>query len=305
MSIITPDTKSQEAMQAKTQAIPPKVREEISPLPSGGTEGQVLTMGETEAEWDDIPSQLPEGGTPGQVLTMGASVPDVPEWADVPTELPDGGTAGQVLTVNAGATGVEWKDAPKDSITGFAATYTKISMSCSNYKPVALGKLNSANMTVQLSGSVTVKKSHVNTELTPVRFCNNSGNYFGGPLNAINGSDYTPTTSGAITLGDVSKKFVAMASLYDFLTAVGTLYVECEYRVANNGIRFFVTGGYIVWNAAVNADTTLTVTSASTTPGNVLVTGYDADGKLCEGTVLEDNGSWSTMRGESQYIIGA
>lgn len=44
MSIITPSEKSQEAMQAKTQAIPPRVREEVSPLPSGGTAGQVLTV---------------------------------------------------------------------------------------------------------------------------------------------------------------------------------------------------------------------------------------------------------------------
>lgn len=116
--ITSPSEKSQEAMQAKTQAIPPRVREEVSPLPSGGTEGQVLTMGETEAEWDDIPSQLPEGGTAGQVLTL--EVPEgetdpVPAWADVPKELPASlGTAGQVLTVNSGATGVEWADAPSE-----------------------------------------------------------------------------------------------------------------------------------------------------------------------------------------------
>lgn len=76
-------------MQAKTQAIPPKAREEVSPLPSGGTEGQVLTMGETEAEWEDLPKELPEGGTAGQVLTL--EVPEgetdpVPAWADAPTE---------------------------------------------------------------------------------------------------------------------------------------------------------------------------------------------------------------------------
>ena len=107
--ITSPSEKSQEAMQAKTQAIPPKAREEVSPLPSGGTEGQVLTMGETEAEWADIPSQLPEGGTAGQVLTMGYTEPEWTEWDDLPKELPETlGTAGQVLTVNSGATGVEW-----------------------------------------------------------------------------------------------------------------------------------------------------------------------------------------------------
>lgn len=51
------------------------------PLPSGGTEGQILTLGADGPEWSDAPSGLPDGGTEGQVLTKGESGP---EWGDKP-----------------------------------------------------------------------------------------------------------------------------------------------------------------------------------------------------------------------------
>lgn len=50
-------------------------------LPTGGTQGQVLTQGTTGPEWQDAPSGLPDGGAPGQVLTQGESGP---EWTDAP-----------------------------------------------------------------------------------------------------------------------------------------------------------------------------------------------------------------------------
>ena len=50
-------------------------------LPTGGTQGQVLTQGATGPEWQDAPSGLPDGGTPGQMLYQGASGP---EWGDKP-----------------------------------------------------------------------------------------------------------------------------------------------------------------------------------------------------------------------------
>ena len=50
-------------------------------LPTGGTQGQVLTQGATGPAWQDAPSGLPDGGTEGQVLTKGESGP---EWGDKP-----------------------------------------------------------------------------------------------------------------------------------------------------------------------------------------------------------------------------
>ena len=50
-------------------------------LPSGGTDGQVLTKTADGSEWSDAPSGLPDGGTPGQMLYQGANGP---EWGDKP-----------------------------------------------------------------------------------------------------------------------------------------------------------------------------------------------------------------------------
>ena len=82
-------------------------------LPTGGTQGQVLTQGTTGPEWQDAPSGLPDGGAPGQVLTQGESGP---EWTDAPDPLPSGGETGQVLTKTAD--GAEWDDVPSDLPSG-------------------------------------------------------------------------------------------------------------------------------------------------------------------------------------------
>jgi hypothetical protein len=55
-------------------------------VPSGGTEGQVLTADANgKPVWSDAPNGLPSGGTPGQVLTMGSD--GNPVWAN-PEVLP-------------------------------------------------------------------------------------------------------------------------------------------------------------------------------------------------------------------------
>lgn len=82
-------------------------------LPTGGTQGQVLTQGTTGPEWQDAPSGLPDGGAPGQVLTQGESGP---EWTDAPDPLPSGGETGQVLTKTAD--GAAWDDVPSDLPSG-------------------------------------------------------------------------------------------------------------------------------------------------------------------------------------------
>ena len=82
-------------------------------LPTGGTQGQVLTQGATGPAWQDAPSGLPDGGTPGQVLTQGASGP---EWTDAPDPLPTGGTDGQVLTKTTD--GAAWENVPSELPAG-------------------------------------------------------------------------------------------------------------------------------------------------------------------------------------------
>lgn len=87
------------------------------PIPSGGTDGQVLTKDGSASyavKWSNAESNpLPTGGTAGQVLTKINATNYSVQWADVPHELPTGGTTGQVLTKNAATNySVQWSDAP-------------------------------------------------------------------------------------------------------------------------------------------------------------------------------------------------
>lgn len=92
------------------------------PLPTGGTDGQVLTKTTDGAAWENVPSELPAGGTTGQVLTKTA---DGSEWSDAPSGLPDGGTEGQVLT--KGESGPEWADNPGMTQAAADARYLQLS----------------------------------------------------------------------------------------------------------------------------------------------------------------------------------
>ena len=81
-----------------------------SPLPTGGTTGQVLAKksnSDRDVEWKTPDSGLPAGGTNGQFLQKSASGA---EWADLPNPLPSGGSADQVLTKTN--EGEEWKNIP-------------------------------------------------------------------------------------------------------------------------------------------------------------------------------------------------
>ena len=274
MSITKPSEKSQEAMQAKTQAIPPRVREEVSPLPSGGTEGQVLTMGETEAEWKDLPQELPEGGTAGQVLTL-----EVPEGETDPVPA--------------------WADAPSSGVkTG--ATNNRFILSVSNAEPAALGKKSASSLSTSPSGTVTTAKAHAQNEITEVLFCANA--QFIQTCNVVAYRHaYTPTTAGSITFGNTSFMVEGTASVKKDSTAVGTFKVLCEYSTSYDSVKISLIRGYIKWNADAPADT-YQLEASEHIYGPVLVAGYDADGKLCEGTVLADNGTWGTVTNPTLYV---
>ncbi len=273
--ITNPSKESQEAMQAKTQAVPPKVRQEISPLPSGGTEGQVLTMGETEAEWDDIPSQLPEGGTAGQVLTL-----EVPEGETDPVPA--------------------WKDAPSSGVKTGATNNRFVLSAVNNPIPLALGKKNSSSMSITPSGTITTAKAHAQNEITEVLFCSNS--QFVQTSNVLAYSrTYTPTTANSINFENTSFMFDITASVKKDDTAVGSFKALCEFSTRYDGVRISLIRGYIKWNDTAPADT-YQLAGLEGIIGTILVAGYDADGKLCEGTVLADNGTWGTASNPNLYV---
>lgn len=138
-------------------------------LPTGGTQGQVLTQGTTGPEWQDAPSGLPDGGTPGQVLTQGESGPewtDAPDplpiggetgqvltktadgtaWDDVPSDLPAGGTDGQVLTKTAD--GVAWEDAPEGGVTSFNSRTGAITPQAGDYTAEMVGAVSESDVGV-------------------------------------------------------------------------------------------------------------------------------------------------------------
>ena len=81
------------------------------PIPSDGSDGQVLTKDGTTpyaVKWASSHG-LPAGGASGQVLAKSASTDYSVSWADIPHELPSGGTSGQVLAKNSGSSyDVKW-----------------------------------------------------------------------------------------------------------------------------------------------------------------------------------------------------
>lgn len=138
-------------------------------LPTGGTQGQVLTQGTTGPEWQDAPSGLPDGGTPGQILTQGESGPewtDAPDplptggetgqvltktssgtaWDDVPSDLPSGGTDGQILTKTAD--GVAWEDAPEGGVTSFNSRTGAITPQAGDYTAEMVGAVSESDVGV-------------------------------------------------------------------------------------------------------------------------------------------------------------
>lgn len=84
------------------------------PIPSGGSDGQVLTKnGATNyaVKWASLPTvhSIPAGGSQNQVLAKNSSSDYDVKWSDLPHGIPSGGTQGQVLTKNSGTNyDVKW-----------------------------------------------------------------------------------------------------------------------------------------------------------------------------------------------------
>lgn len=119
------------------------------PLPTGGTDGQVLTKTTDGAAWENVPSELPAGGTTGQVLTKTA---DGSEWADNPgmTQAAadarylrlSGGTMTGALTLN-GNPSADNQAANKAYVDSKAPKYVSVTLSASGWAS------NSQTVTVQ------------------------------------------------------------------------------------------------------------------------------------------------------------
>ena len=132
--------------KAEKSAVDAHVADASIHVPSGGTEGQVLTKTDNGAEWADAPS----GGTSGDVdlssyatkdelstgLSGKADSSHTHAMGDI-TGLPaSGGTAGQVLTKTD--TGAEWADAPSGGTgsTGSGAESVRHVASLAEYNAI-------------------------------------------------------------------------------------------------------------------------------------------------------------------------
>lgn len=88
------------------------------PIPTGGTQGQVLRKrsgSNYDLEWGSISSEgtLPTGGTQGQILRKKSGTDYDTEWQNLTGTLPTGGTTGQALKKKSATNyDVEWKDVP-------------------------------------------------------------------------------------------------------------------------------------------------------------------------------------------------
>lgn len=118
--IDNPTKKSQEAMEAKTLAVPPRERSGeggstvvVTPILTTGTKiAEIDVDGETSSLYAPAGGGggLPEGGTAGQVLEKYGDGDGEAYWADK-QEVPRGGLAGQVLK-NFGNNHYGWGSIP-------------------------------------------------------------------------------------------------------------------------------------------------------------------------------------------------
>lgn len=148
-------------------------------VPAGGSIGQVLTKSSNEnyaVEWSESATGLPEGGTTGQVLTKSSDENYAVEWAESGSGLPEGGAPGQ--TIIYGADGPEWSDANYLRTTGGIVT-----------GPVTFPQeLDfSGDVPVITSfGSVNFKFKNNTNDYGEASISGGGPNAFGGTLSSIN-----------------------------------------------------------------------------------------------------------------------
>lgn len=194
------------------------------PIPSGGTDGQVLTKDGANnyaVKWASIvfPHELPSGGSQGQVLLKSSGTDYAVEWATkgfLPTggakdqvlaktsalnyevnwvtpshDLPTGGTNGQVLTKDGSTNySVKWADTPHELPTGGTNGQYLVKNGATNY---SVKWANAPTPTALTNGSYTVTCSN-NGFLYP-----SAGNIALGANNYYFNGCYI---KGAIRLGD-------------------------------------------------------------------------------------------------------
>lgn len=142
-----------------------------SPLPTGGTTGQVLAKsgnGDYEVEWKSV-GAVPAGGTTGQVLAKSGDGDYAIQWTTVGT-VPAYGLAGQVLAKSSSTSyATSWVDISVDRVEYSSTIYARMSVS-KELLPAASTSTDPYSL-----GNTTLPWYHLYTGGGNTRLCNASG----------------------------------------------------------------------------------------------------------------------------------
>lgn len=161
------------------------------PIPTGGSDGQVLTKDGSnpyKVKWGNASHGIPSGGSSGQVLVKDSATDYDVSWKSA--AIPSGGASGQVLTKNSATSyDVSWKAVtaenglPTGGTTGQVLKKTSATNYAVEWGSVSVSSLTNGNYTLELSSSgvlaasASKRKIQLGTSSIPFNNC-----YIGGEL---------------------------------------------------------------------------------------------------------------------------
>lgn len=175
---------------------------DIDSLPSGGTQGQVLTKvssADGDADWQNVDA-LPSGGSAGQALIKQSSTDGDAGWETI-NQVPSGGTSGQYLQKNSSGYGWNSITFPTvDQTYSSTSTHAQSGTAVASAVSAAVNEMKCLVIVSSSFGTLpqTISNSKITSDHVVV-------NYVLSNINAQI-SDWTITTSnGSLTIsGSIS-----------------------------------------------------------------------------------------------------
>lgn len=203
---------------------------ETYPIPSGGSDGQVLTKDGADpykVKWGTATHGIPSGGNSGQVLAKASGSNYDVEW--VSKGLPSGGTSGQVLAkTSASDYAVAWTTVltvPSTGTTGHVLTKTATGCEWAAAPSPSVSSLVNGNYTLSLSNagvlaaSASNRKIQLGTSSIPFNTC-----YIGGELYlGTSSSDKIGFFGHAVASRQTVSNTATVATLITALKAYGLI----------------------------------------------------------------------------------
>lgn len=212
---------------------------ESYPIPSGGSDGQVLTKdGATSYAVKWAAPAIPAGGSNGQVLTKDGATDYAVKWATV-YGIPSGGTSGQALTKTSGSNyAVQWStihEIPTGGSSGQVlakSSATDYAVSWSTILQVPSGGTTGHVLTKNASG--------YGWAAIPSQTVSSIAN---GTYNvSLNASgQLVPSSSGGVSLGNSTYYFGNLYQNGDAYIAYNTTQKSIYLGRSNSKLGFFGT----------------------------------------------------------------